>query len=222
MRFRIKIHKEGKRIIIFNSLLWILVAFLFCYFGKNTIVNCIVCAGCLFFSIFMLRFFRVPHREPVLGKHLVLSPSDGTVVHVEEVTENEFFHSKCIKISVFMSVNNIHVTWAPISGLCTYQAHHQGDYFVAWHPKASEFNEHTTIGIHTDSGHDIMFRQIAGFVARRIVCYAHEGDRLEQAHQAGFIKFGSRIDVFLPLDTEILVRPGDKVQGQLSVLAKLK
>ena len=221
MRFRIKIHREGKRIIIANSILWIIVALLFLIFGGNRTVNVIVCAGCLFFAVFMLRFFRVPHREPVTGKHLVISPGDGKVISVQEVVENEVFHSKCVRISVFMSVNNIHVTWSPVSGVCTYLAHHQGDYYLAWHPKASEFNEHTTIGVHCDSGHDIMFRQIAGYIARRIVCYAHVGDRLEQAHQAGFIKFGSRLEVYLPLDSEVLVRPGDKVQGQLSVLAKL-
>lgn len=221
MRFRIKIHKEGRKIIIVNSILWVLVAFLFCYFGQNRTVNLIVCAGCLFFSCFMFRFFRVPHREPVIGKHLIVSPADGQVINIQEVTENEFFHSKCLRISIFMTVNNIHVTWSPVSGVCTYLAHHQGDYYIACHPKASEFNEHTTIGVHTDSGHDVMFRQIAGYVARRIVCYAHVGDRLEQAHQAGFIKFGSRLEVYLPLDTEVLVRTGDKVQGQISVLAKL-
>ena len=217
---RIRIHKEGFRVICINALLWLAVAVLFFVFCSNLTVNIIVTVVCLGFAIFMLRFFRVPRRDPVQGDHLVVAPGDGRVVDIREVEEDEFFHSKCLRISIFLSVFDVHVTWSPVSGKVTYYNYHPGRYLIAFHPKASEKNERTSIGVMTDSGHPLMFRQIAGILARRIVCYAREGERLEQTAQAGFIKFGSRIDLFLPLDTEILVRKGDEVFGQETVLAR--
>lgn len=216
---RIKIHKEGIRIIWVNALLWIAVAVLFFVFCNNMTVNIIVAVISLGFAIFMLRFFRVPRRDSVRGENLVIAPGDGHVVDIREVEEDEFFHSKCIRISIFLSVFDVHVTWSPVSGKVTYYNYHPGRYLIAFHPKASEKNERTSIGIMTDDGHMLMFRQIAGILARRIVCYAREGERVEQTAQAGFIKFGSRIDLFLPLDTEVLVKKGDEVFGQETVLA---
>lgn len=216
---RIRIHKEGIRIIWVNALLWIAVAVLFFVFCSNMTVNIIVAVISLGFAIFMLRFFRVPHRDSVRGENLVIAPGDGHVVDIREVEEDEFFHSKCIRISIFLSVFDVHVTWSPVSGKVTYYNYHPGRYLIAFHPKASEKNERTSIGIMTDDGHMLMFRQIAGILARRIVCYAREGERVEQTAQAGFIKFGSRIDLFLPLDTEVLVKKGDEVFGQETVLA---
>ncbi|MBR4213209.1 MAG: phosphatidylserine decarboxylase family protein [Bacteroidales bacterium] len=217
-----RIHQEGRRIIIVNSLLWLVVAALFFIFCSNLTVNIIVAVFCLGIALFMLRFFRVPEREALEGDNLVIAPGDGRVVDIREVVEDEFFHSKCIRISIFLSVFDVHVTWAPVSGKVTYYNYHPGKYLIAFHPKASELNERTSIGIMTDSGHPMMFRQIAGILARRIVCYAREGERLEQASQAGFIKFGSRIDLFLPLDTEILVKKGDDVTGLETALAHFK
>ncbi len=214
-----RIHQEGRRIIIVNSLLWLVVAALFFIFCSNLTVNIIVAVFCLGIALFMLRFFRVPEREALEGDNLVIAPGDGRVVDIREVVEDEFFHSKCIRISIFLSVFDVHVTWAPVSGKVIYYNYHPGKYLIAFHPKASELNERTSIGIMTDSGHPMMFRQIAGILARRIVCYAREGERLEQASQAGFIKFGSRIDLFLPLDTEILVKKGDDVTGLETALA---
>lgn len=216
---RPRIHQEGRRIIIVNSLLWLVVAALFFIFCSNLTVNIIVAVFCLGIALFMLRFFRVPEREALAGDNLVIAPGDGRVVDIREVVEDEFFHSKCIRISIFLSVFDVHVTWAPVSGKVTYYNYHPGKYLIAFHPKASELNERTSIGVMTDSGHPMMFRQIAGILARRIVCYAREGERLEQASQAGFIKFGSRIDLFLPLDTEILVKKGDDVTGLETALA---
>jgi phosphatidylserine decarboxylase len=216
---RPRIHQEGRRIILVNSLLWLVVAALFFIFCSNLTVNIIVAVFCLGIALFMLRFFRVPEREALEGDNLVIAPGDGRVVDIREVVEDEFFHSKCIRISIFLSVFDVHVTWAPVSGKVTYYNYHPGKYLIAFHPKASELNERTSIGIMTDSGHPMMFRQIAGILARRIVCYAREGERLEQASQAGFIKFGSRIDLFLPLDTEILVKKGDDVTGLETALA---
>ncbi len=216
---RIRIHKEGIRIIWVNALLWIAVAVLFFVFCSNMTVNIIVAVFSLGFAIFMLRFFRVPHRDSVRGENLVIAPGDGHVVDIREVEEDEFFHSKCIRISIFLSVFDVHVTWSPVSGKVTYYNYHSGRYLIAFHPKASEKNERTSIGIMTDDGHMLMFRQIAGILARRIVCYAREGERVKQTAQVGFIKFGSRIDLFLPLNTEVLVKKGDEVFGQETVLA---
>lgn len=217
---RIRIHKEGYGVICINALLWLAVSALFFIFCSNMTVNIIVAVVSLGFAVFMLRFFRVPSREPVHGEHLIVAPGDGRVVDIREVREDEFFHSKCIRISIFLSVFNVHVTWAPVSGKVTYYNYHAGRYLIAFHPKASEKNERTSIGIHADCGKMLMFRQIAGILARRIVCYAREGERVEQSEQAGFIKFGSRIDLFLPLDTELLVKKGDAVYGQETVLAR--
>ncbi len=217
---RIRIHKEGYRIICYNSALWIVVAALFFIFCPNRTVDCIVAAFCIYFAVFMFRFFRVPYRVPMVDPYLVVSPGDGKVVSVQEVEEDEFFHCKCIRISIFLTFFDVHITWSPASGEVTYYKYHPGKYIFAFHPKASELNERTTIGMLTDSGNRLMFRQIAGIVARRVVCYAREGGRLEQAEQAGFIKFGSRLDVFVPLSTEVLVKKGDYVRGQETVLAK--
>jgi len=215
-----RIHKEGHTIIIVNFLIWAAIAGLCFVFCKNTVVNWIVASVALFLSLFMIWFFRVPVREAVVDDSLVISPGDGKVVNVKEVEENEYFGEKCLCISIFLTFFNVHVTWFPVGGIVKYYRYHPGKYIFAFHPKSSEKNERTTIAICTDSGNELMFRYIAGIVARRVVCYAKENEYFGQNAEAGFIKFGSRLDVFLPLGTEILVKKGDKVSGQTSVLAK--
>ena len=216
------IHREGTRAIVINTILWVTVALLFIVFSADWRLTVGAVAACLCLILLMIRFFRVPKRVPTLGDDLIVSPGDGKVVAVKEVVENEFFHCPCMRISIFLSVFNVHVTWYPASGTISYFRYHPGKYLVAWHPKASEKNEHTTVGISTPKGRDLMFRQIAGILARRVVCYAREGEAAGQASQAGFIKFGSRLDVFVPLGTEICVRKGDRVRGQQTVLAIFK
>ena len=215
-----RIHKEGHTIISVNFLIWAAIAGLCFVFCKNTVVNWIVASVALFLSLFMIWFFRVPVREAVVDDSLVISPGDGKVVNVKEVEENEYFGEKCLCISIFLTFFNVHVSWFPVGGIVKYYRYHPGKYIFAFHPKSSEKNERTTIAICTDSGNELMFRQIAGIVARRVVCYAKENEYFGQNAEAGFIKFGSRLDVFLPLGTEILVKKGDKVSGQTSVLAK--
>lgn len=215
-----KIHKEGHTIIIVNFLIWAAIAGLCFIFCKNGVVNWIVAGVSLCLSLFMMWFFRVPVREAVIDDSLVISPGDGKVVNVKEVEENEYFGGKCLCISIFLTFFNVHVTWFPVGGVVKYYKYHPGKYIVAFHSKASEKNERTTIAIRTNTGKEVMFRQIAGLVARRVVCYAKEGEHFAQTSEAGFIKFGSRLDVFLPLGTEVLVKKGDKVSGQTSVLAR--
>ena len=167
-------------------------------------------------------FFREPTgRARYEDPDTVFSSADGKVVVIEEVYEGEYLKRRCIQISVFMSITNVHVNWYPVGGRVVYRNYHPGRFFVAWHPKSSEENERTTTVV--DTGHEeIMFRQIAGLVARRIVNYAEVGHEVRQNDKYGFIKFGSRIDIFIPLGSEVLVALGDKVCGSMTPLARLK
>ncbi|MBQ7222506.1 MAG: phosphatidylserine decarboxylase family protein [Bacteroidales bacterium] len=218
---KFRVHKEGKWIILINLILWLLVAALVLIFGESSSAKIAVTCVALFMATFMLFFFRIPDRNPELDDSLVFSPADGKVVNVTEVEETEYFNGPCKKISVFLSFFNVHITWFPVGGSISYYKYHPGKYIFAFLPKSSVKNEHTTIVVKTQSGSEVMFRQIAGIVARRIVCYASQGANAVQASEAGFIKFGSRLDIFVPTDAEILVKKGDKVRGQLSALAKL-
>ncbi len=166
-------------------------------------------------------FFRNPRRQYLSDDGLVFSPADGKVVVIEEVTETEYLNERRIQVSVFMSITDVHKNWYPVGGAIVYCRHHHGEHMVAWHPKSSEQNERMTVAVDTGR-HKILFRQIAGYVARRIVSYAKEGARAEQNTPCGFIKFGSRVDLFLPLDSEILVSPDQKVVGSQTPIARLK
>ena len=184
-------------------------------------VNWIVAGIALYMSPLCCGFSEFPFAKQS-WMTLVISPGDGKVVNIREVEENEYFGGKCLSISIFLTFFNVHVTWFPVGGIVKYYKYHPGKYFFAFHPKSSEKNERTTIVVSTESGNEVMFRQIAGIIARRVVCYAKENEYFGQASEAGFIKFGSRLDVLLPLGTEILVKKGDKVSGQTSVIAKFK
>lgn len=178
-----------------------------------------ILSGVLFLII--LQFFRSPNIHIELNEKNVLCPADGKVVVIEETEESEFLKDKRIQVSVFMSPINVHVNRNPIGGVVSYFKYHKGKYLVAWHPKSSTENERTTIAIQNKNGVTILFRQIAGALARRIVWYVKEGDQVDQGAQFGFIKFGSRVDVFLPLGTKINVEIGEVVKGGRTVLAEL-
>ncbi|NBU70437.1 MAG: phosphatidylserine decarboxylase family protein [Bacteroidetes bacterium] len=170
--------------------------------------------------VLVLQFFRNPGRQtPVDARH-IMSPADGKVVIVEEVEEPEYFKGKRLQISVFMSPLNVHVNRSPVTGTVRYYRYHPGNYLVAWHPKSSTLNERTTVVVEAEKGQPVLFRQIAGALARRIVCYVKEGDRVTQGSEYGFIKFGSRVDVYLPPGTPARVKPGDVVIGGETVLAE--
>ncbi len=180
-----------------------------------------LCILALAFQILIISFFREPKRPYVSDDSIVYAPADGTVVVIEEVVEKEYFGDKRLQVSVFMSVTNVHINWYPVSGTVDYFKYHPGEFLVAWHPKSSEKNERTTTVVDTGR-HKILFRQIAGMVARRIVSYAKVGEKAVQNEKFGFIKFGSRIDLLLPPDAEILVGIGDKVTGSQTPVARLK
>jgi len=178
-------------------------------------------SGTVIFLIF-LQFFRSPKRKLVISSRSIVCPADGKVVAIEEVQEPEYFNGeKRIQVSVFMSPFNVHLNRYPISGKVAYSKYHPGKFLVAWHPKSSTENERNTVVIETEFGVSVLIRQIAGFVARRIVWYCHTDDEVKQGDELGFIKFGSRVDLFLPLNAEIKVELDEKVKGGISVLAEV-
>ena len=177
--------------------------------------------GLLILLILILQFFRNPKRHTKLNDNQVLSPVDGKVVVIEEVFEPEYFKEKRLQVSVFMSPINVHVTRYPIGGNVVFSKYHPGKYLVAWHPKASEENERTTVVVENETYGKVLYRQIAGAMARRIVNYAKQNDKAIQGTDSGFIKFGSRVDLFLPLDTNIKVELNQKVNGGESIIAEL-
>jgi len=217
----VKIHKEGFGIIAIAALILGGIFAANFIFLKDLLpwLFWILTAGCIIMLYLVIQFFRVPKRIIEKNDNLILCPADGKVVVIEEVEETEYFKDKRIQISIFMSPMNVHCQWNPISGLTKYYKYHKGKYLVAWHPKSSTENERSTIVTEHSSGKEILYRQIAGAVARRIRCYAVEGEKVEQGEEFGFIKFGSRVDVFLPLGTEIKVKIDDVVQGKNTVLA---
>ncbi len=170
---------------------------------------------------FVVAFFRLPARPLLSDDQLVFSPCDGEVVVTEEVDEQEVSGERRIQVSVFMSVTNVHQNWFPVGGRVSYFKHHNGRFMVAWHPKSSDENEHTTTAVTTPHGETVIFRQVAGMVARRIVSYARVGENAVQNTPCGFIKFGSRVDLYLPADARVLVGLGQKVRGGQTPLARL-
>ncbi len=205
-----------------TALLLLLINWAVRYFIPELVwLHWLLLVASIVFFFLIVQFFRVPTRVVSSDESRVIAPCDGKVVVIEEVVENEYFKGPRRQISIFMSPLNVHVNWNPISGVVQYFKYHPGLYLVAWHPKSSTDNERTTTVIRTPQGVDILFRQIAGAVARRIRWYLKEGDEVQQSTQMGFIKFGSRVDVFVPLDAEIKVNLNDKTVGSITVLAEL-
>ncbi len=213
-------HKEGTKILSISLLLLLGVNLIANYFITNTILIYIVFGLSLIMFFLIAQFFRNPKRGIEASDDYVVSPVDGKVVAIEEVEENEYFKDKRLQVSIFMSPINVHVTRYPLSGNITYSKYHPGKFLVAWHPKSSEENERTTVVINTKKYGEILYRQIAGAVAKRIVNYAAEGQLVTQGNDSGFIKFGSRVDLFLPLDAKIKVEINQKTRGGETIISK--
>lgn len=217
-----RIHREGYTIIFWTLIIAFAVQY---YIIKHTHINIflllIETLICLGFCFWVVYFFRDPKINITNYSKGVLSPATGTVVSIQEVEEEEYFKDKRLQVCIFMSPIDIHVNRNPVSGVIKFFKHHQGKYLVAWHPKSSTKNERTTIVIQTEQGIDVLFRQIAGFVARRICYYDAENKTVVQGEECGFIKFGSRADVYLPLNTKIKVKVGDKMKAGISIIADL-
>ncbi|MBE0639267.1 MAG: phosphatidylserine decarboxylase family protein [Bacteroidales bacterium] len=216
------IHKEGHRIIILTfAMIFSIIAIINYFHPVQSIFHYLIYFILVSALIFVIRFFRNPLRPLTTDESIIISPADGKVVEIMEIDESEFFNDKRLKVSIFMSPNNVHKNWYPTSGAIRFFRHHAGKFLVAWHPKSSELNERTTVVIEKGNGTQILVRQIAGAVAQRISCYAEVDKKVAQGEELGFIKFGSRVDVFLPLGTEILVAVNQKVVGCTSPIARL-
>ncbi len=219
-----KINKEGYKIIFVSGALCAAVWALFYYLVMHDAhVAFMWTSAILFFGFwgFVVAFFREPRRVQIHDADLVFSPCDGRVVVTEVVTDDECLEGEVMQVSIFMSVTNVHMNWVPVAGEVEYYKYHSGKFLVAWHPKSSTENERTTTVIKMANGHRVLFRQIAGLVARRIISYMSVGKKVDQNSVSGFIKFGSRIDLLLPKDSEILVEIGDRVVGSQTPIARL-
>jgi len=216
------IHKEGYKILIFGFIILILLNILAGIFlNDRVLIKWVFGIGSLILYLFLLFFFRLPVRNLEPDPGLVYSPADGKVVVIEETEEKEYFMDNRLQVSIFMSPFNMHSNRYPVSGKIKYVRYHPGHYMVAWHPKSSEMNERSTVVIETESGTEVLVRQIAGAVARRIVTYARESQYVKQGDELGFIKFGSRVDIFLPEGTEIEIPILQQVKANKSIIAKI-
>lgn len=219
-----KIHREGYSIIAVGALILGVIQGLnlWLYFSINIDwLFWLLTLGVIVMLFLIIQFFRIPKRNFSAKENEILCPADGKVVAIEKVQENEYFKDERIQISIFMSPLNVHANFNPISGLIKYVKYHPGLFLVAWHPKSSTENERTTIVIEHSSGKEVLHRQIAGAVARRICYYVEKGQKVNTGEEYGFIKFGSRIDLLLPLDTKINCEIGDKVKAQLTKIGEL-
>jgi len=215
-----KLHKESKGTLVVAILFIAFISAISIYYLQMwallVIVPLLIMLGLIFW------FFRVPTRAILDHTENVIAPVDGKVVMIKEVFEDEFLKEKCIQVSIFMSPLNVHICRYPVSGEVIYKQYHPGKYLVAWHEKSSTENERTTVAVKSLTNHQVVFRQIAGYVARRIVFYCDIKDEAKAGHEFGFIKFGSRMDVFLPMDTEILCKIGDKTKGGTDIIARMR
>lgn len=217
-----KVHKEGTGLLLtVFTLLFIVNLTLYHTVGKDTLFYCISSVSLIFFLL-LLNFFRSPFRRfPYDSEGLVIAPADGTIVAIEEVMENEILHEERIQVSIFMSVFNVHANWFPVNGTVKHVSHNKGRFVAAYLPKSSTENERSAVVVTTRNGVDILARQIAGAMARRIVTYAKVGEKCHVDEHMGFIKFGSRVDLYLPLDSEILVEMDQNVTGNQTPIARL-
>lgn len=213
-------HKEGSKLIFITLLLVVGIIFLADAFVSIEWLRTLLFVFAIVILVLVLQFFRNPTRVADNSDNHILAPVDGKVVVIEEVYEPEYFKDKRLMVSIFMSPINVHVTRYALNGIVKYSKYHPGKYLVAWHPKASEENERTTVVINNRVYGEVMYRQIAGALARRIINYAQEGMRVVQGKDAGFIKFGSRVDLYLPLGTEVNVKIGEKAIGNKTVICK--
>jgi phosphatidylserine decarboxylase len=215
------IHKEGYKILVTLFIVLVILNLVLFYLfpGLKNLQNISIIFSVITYLL-ILQFFRSPKRSTVINDNHVIAPADGRVVVIEEVNETEYFNETKRQVSIFMSPVNVHINRNPISGIVTYFKYHSGKYKVAWHPKSSTENERTTIVVEGHNNHTVLIRQIAGALAKRIVWYLQAGEEVKQGEELGFIKFGSRVDIFLPLEAKINVKIGEKTVGGETVIAE--
>lgn len=217
-----KVHKAG--IITINYATAVLAALILLswFFIDDTVIKMSLLAGAAVVYFLIIQFFRYPQRTIIQNEDLILSPADGKVCDIKEFVENEYLNSKCIQVSIFMSPTNVHINWIPVPGIVTYMKHKDGEFYAAFKDKSAEENERTTTAIKIKDGREIVMRQIAGAMARRIINYVTVGDQVDQSTEVGFIRFGSRVDLFLPLNTKLNVKLGQKVTGSQTIIGELR
>lgn len=215
------IHKEGYKVIAISTILFGVINVLSFYMFSSSLpwLSWILFLGTFGLLVFIISFFRIPDRRLTIQDDAVVAPADGKVVAIEEVQADEYFTDRRIQVSIFMSPLNVHVNRNPVSGEVVYSQYHKGKYLVAWHPKSSTDNERHTV-VYKKNGKEILTKQIAGALAKRIINYLHPGMQVKQTGEMGFIRFGSRVDLLLPLDAKIKVKIGDKPQGGVTVIAE--
>lgn len=212
-----KLHKAGFSILLKGLIFLIAINSVFYYFGNETMFRTVFIFTALFYLL-MVNFFRYPNRTITIDNNTILAPADGKIVVIEETDEPEYFKDRRLQVSIFMNIFNVHINWFPVNGIIKYFKYHKGKYSAAYLPKSSTENERTTIVIECENGETVLMRQIAGAMAKRIVSYTPVGGEARQDKHAGFIKFGSRVDLFLPLDTKINVKLGQKTTGSQTVI----
>jgi len=220
VRKKIYLHREGHTFILVVGALLLLINIPIALIAHHAFFSVLLALVSSAFFFIIVYFFRIPERNMMIDAGKIIAPADGKVVVIEHVHEGEYFKDKRIQVSIFMSPTNVHVNRSPIAGVVKYQKYHPGSYLVAWHPKSSEKNERNTVVIENDNT-EILIRQIAGKLARKIRYYVEEGDQILQANEFGFIKFGSRVDLFLPVGTKINVDLKQKVKGGVTVIGTL-
>jgi phosphatidylserine decarboxylase len=216
-----QIHKEGKKNIITASIILLVIALNTIYIPVDFIFKAIIVLPFVVLFLLILWFFRIPERESVKNESIIIAPADGKIVVIEKIVESEYFKDERIQISIFMSPLNVHQNTYPVSGKVVYKKHHKGKYLVAWHPKSSALNEQCSVVVKNDRGEEIMVKQIAGAVARRICNYSQEGKKVNQCDELGFIKFGSRVDIILPVSAKILCKMNQVSRNKITKIAQL-
>ena len=216
------IHKAGYKLLVKIAVALLIANALVFYFWGNSLIFHVVWIATAIIYLLIVNFFRSPNRIVLLNDNHILAPADGKIVVIEETEENEYFHDRRLQVSIFMSLFNVHINWFPVNGIIRYFKYHEGNFAAAYLPKSSTENERTSIAIECNNGETILMRQIAGAMAKRIVSYAPVGGKARQDQHAGFIKFGSRVDLFLPLDTKIEVKLGQKTAGSQTIIGTFK
>ncbi|MDO8929633.1 MAG: phosphatidylserine decarboxylase family protein [Bacteroidota bacterium] len=217
-----KVHKAGIGTINFATAGLAVLIVLSWFFITETVVKVAILSVAAVLYFIVIQFFRYPQRTVIKNDKLILSPADGKVCDIKEFVENEYLKSKCLQISIFMSPTNVHINWVPVPGIVTYMKHKDGEFYAAFKDKSAEENERMTTAIKMKDGREIVMRQIAGAMARRIINYVTVGDEVDQATEVGFIRFGSRVDLFLPLNTKLNIKLGQKVTGSQTIIGELQ
>lgn len=217
-----KVHKAGIETINYSTAALAVLIVLSWFFITDTAIKVAILSVAAVLYFIVIQFFRYPQRTIVKNEKIILSPADGKVCDIKEFVENEYLKSKCLQVSIFMSPTNVHINWVPVPGIVTYMKHKDGEFYAAFKDKSAEENERMTTAIKMKDGREIVMRQIAGAMARRIINYVTAGDEVDQATELGFIRFGSRVDLFLPLNTKLNIKLGQKVTGSQTIIGELQ